>query len=321
MEGSLNKIIDKLPIPLVIGLAIIYASIWFLKHKNLLKNKAFILILIMVFFGICAFYTTKFAWNYLDKVKEEPKTTIINMLEGQQIIIYRKPPEDEYNLKKAYSLVDEGEIKEALRLFEDFLKRHPNSWTVKSDVGFFYFREGLFEKAINLMNQVIGIVPSEAMPYYNLASMYYMINKYDKSLELANKALELNKTSSRINRLLGLIFIKKIKPNEAIEKLKIAIDKLRTMSTVNKTLLAEALADLGQAYGMNGKYELSLSTYEEAIKNDSRIARIYEGWATALFYNGDIKGAQEKIETAERQGHIVNPEIKRKISEQLKDNS
>lgn len=321
MEGSLNKIIDKLPIPIIVGLAIIYVSVWILKHKNLLKNKAFVLIVIIVIFGICAFYTTKLVWNYLKKTKEEPKTATINILKGEQIIIYRKPPEDEYNLKKAYSLVDEGEIKEALKLFEDYLKQHPDNWTVKSDVAYYNFREGLVEEAIILMNQVIDIVPSEAMPYYNLASMYYMIEQYDESLKLANKASELDKTSSRINRLFGLIFLKKLEPKKAIDKLRIAIDKLRMMPTVNKTLLAETLADLGQAYGMNGEYELSLSTYEEAVKNDSTIPRVYEGWATALFFNGDIKGAQEKIEIAERLGHTVNPEIKRRISEKLKDNS
>jgi len=321
MEDSLNKIIDKLPIPIIVGLAIIYVSVWILKHKNLLKNKAFVLIVIIVIFGICAFYTTKLVWNYLEKTKEEPKTATINILKGEQIIIYRKPPKDEYNLKKAYSLVDEGEIKEALKLFEDYLKQHPDSWTVKSDVAYYNFREGLIEEAIILMNQVIDIVPSEAMPYYNLASMYYMIEQYDESLKLANEALELDKTSSRINRLFGLIFLKKLEPKKAIDKLRIAIDKLRMMPTVNKTLLAETLADLGQAYGMNGEYELSLSTYGEAVKNDSMVPRVYEGWATALFFNGDIKGAQEKIEIAERLGHTVNPEIKRRISEKLKDNS
>jgi len=312
----LNKIIEKLPIPIVVGIAIICVSVWILKHKTLLKNKTFVLIVIIVIFGICAFYTTKLVWNYLEKTKEKPKTATINILNGEQIVIYRKPNEDEYNLKKAYSLVDEGEIKEALKLFEDYLKQHPDNWKVKSDVAYFNFREGLVEEAIILMNQVIDIIPSEAMPHYNLASMYYMIEQYDESLKLANKALELNKTSSRINRLFGLIFLKKLKPKKAIEKLKIAIDKLHTMSTVNKTLLAETLADLGQAYGMNGEHELSLSTYEEAEKNDSRIPRIYEGWATALYFNGDIKGAQEKINIAERLGHTVNPELKRRIKEQ-----
>lgn len=101
---------------------------------------------------------------------------------------------DEANLmQRAYDSLNEGEIQDALQLYDEILKVNPTHINALNYKGLALASLGNYEEAIQWYDKVLNIYPNDKDAKYNKGIALLSLNKSTESSSLYNESFELPK--------------------------------------------------------------------------------------------------------------------------------
>jgi tetratricopeptide (TPR) repeat protein len=159
----------------------------------------------------------------------------------------------------ACALFNEDRLDEAEQHFGNTLRINPGFDTALIHLARIYLKEGRYNEAVSIYEELIKRNYKTAELYYNLAMALGMQEKYDDSIKYFNKSLELNPSDPDTHKQLGITLLAAGKTNEAIGHAKRACEL-----TGNKD--AECLDTLASGFAAAGRFAEAKATAERALK-------------------------------------------------------
>lgn len=148
------------------------------------------------------------------------------------------------------------DIDEAIRDFEEALKYGPDEWVIYNNIGCCYERLGEFQKAISYFEQALEHLGDKKsqLPYGNLADCYEALGDYHKSIECYLKNLENEPDDKSIFKELGFLY-------RYLGDYKQAL-KYFEKDPENKSYYAR----IGDVQYLQGHTTLALRTYKKGVQ-------------------------------------------------------
>jgi len=89
-----------------------------------------------------------------------------------------------------YTYADLGKnLDEAERLIKEALKHDPESGYITDSLGWVYYKKGLFEQALGVLEKAASLVPDDPVILEHLGDAYQKVNNKEKALEFYNRSL------------------------------------------------------------------------------------------------------------------------------------
>lgn len=89
-----------------------------------------------------------------------------------------------------YTYADLGKnLDEAERLIKDALKHEPESGAFIDSLGWVYFKKGLFDQALKVLEKAVALVPDDPIILEHLGDAYQKVDDKTKALEFYNRSL------------------------------------------------------------------------------------------------------------------------------------
>lgn len=157
--------------------------------------------------------------------------------------------------------------------------------------GIEYRDAGQFQKAISSFEKVFSIVRVDedrnllANTHFQIASIYYILEEYHKSISSYNNAITLNPNSVLYYNALG------ISHSEA-KQYKDAISSFRKATKLNPKN-AQPYYNLGLVYLKQGELSLAKAAFNKAIIVDTNWVDAYLGLAEVLLKQGHLENAEK----------------------------
>jgi tetratricopeptide (TPR) repeat protein len=131
----------------------------------------------------------------------ESFTEILEVIYRVHIDLFKIPPlgeiEDDIKMEPCYDrtaqvLTAKGDFSEAIKEYENLLKKHPNDSILWNNAGFAMCQNGQHDKAIVFLKKAISINPKESLAYLNMGEAYKDLKKYDKARDAYKQALKID---------------------------------------------------------------------------------------------------------------------------------
>ena len=94
-------------------------------------------------------------------------------------------------------------LKDSIQVYEEILKRNPDSIPVFLNLGGLYYRRGKYEKAIPYYEKVIGTNPKHYQGHYWLAMCYWKLQRYYAAINTLEEVVEFLPTFKDALNLMG----------------------------------------------------------------------------------------------------------------------
>jgi tetratricopeptide (TPR) repeat protein len=94
-------------------------------------------------------------------------------------------------------------LERSVRVYQEILKRDPNSIPVFFNLGGLYYRRGMFEKAISFYEKVIRMNPKHYQGHYWLAMCYWKLERYYAAINTLEEVIEFLPTFKDALNLMG----------------------------------------------------------------------------------------------------------------------
>jgi protein O-mannosyl-transferase len=210
-----------------------------------------------------------------------------------------------------------GIYKDELTVWNDTLRKNPDSWLAHNNRGIVYSNKKDYDRAILDFDQAIRLLPDDARAYYNRGNAYYGKGRYEAAITDFDKAIELepNYRKAHINR--GIAYYSQGRYAAAIQDYDKAIElapddavaygnrgySLNAMGRYEAAIqdydkaialkpdYAEAYNNRGLARGNQGQFEAAIRDYDKAIELQSDYAEAYNNRGIALGHEGRYDAA------------------------------
>lgn len=212
--------------------------------------------------------------------------------------------------KKAQASLDDGQLTEALALYEKVCELDPRDADAWYMAGVVSGMLGKKSESVVPLARAIELDPGHAMAYYNLGISLRDLGEMERAAVALEKTIELKPGfrgvySTLANVLISLQRLSEaeqvfrqllpLEPNvaenfnnlgtvlQAMGRLDEAIENYKQAIRL-KPAMSVAWDSLGSAYVSSGRYEEAISTYRESLKLDPRNARAYSNLLLTLNY-------------------------------------
>jgi Flp pilus assembly protein TadD len=149
---------------------------------------------------------------------------------------------------------------DGMLLWEDAMKKAPNSARAHISLAFEYARKGLQDEAIEQYLIGLNLKPDVAAARYNLGNAYMAKGLMDKAIEEYRKAIDMKPDLIGVHQNLGLALSRKGLWDEAIEQYLIAIKSDPGDATAHE--------NLGVAYAQKGLADKAIEHFRIALTLD-----------------------------------------------------
>ncbi|MDD5066496.1 MAG: tetratricopeptide repeat protein [bacterium] len=183
-------------------------------------------------------------------------------------------PDDLKNyLLKARIMTQAGKMDEAVLEYEKIIERFPRELMPYFELANLYFRKRQLEKTEHYYKLLLDLKPEKSYLYkinLNLAILYGRMNDPNRALDYAGRAYMINPRDGLVNYNYGLLYMEKKEYDRAL-------DLFHQVLRLNTDDPLKALASLSIAniYFYQGKYSLSESMCEKALKFDPRLTEAH----------------------------------------------
>lgn len=95
----------------------------------------------------------------------------------------------------AFSYVDQGELKKAVKVYKEFLKKYPHdkeNFGIYADMSFAYYNLEENEKALENINKAIEMMPNKDILYIRKGDIVARVNGIESAIKEYERAIELN---------------------------------------------------------------------------------------------------------------------------------
>lgn len=127
-------------------------------------------------------------------------------------------------VEKGNQLLQENQLEEALRFYNEALVDAPESAIIKFNIGNVYYRQERHDKAIERYLEALNATQDsvlQAKIHYNLGNVYYRQGKWKESLESYEKTMELSKEIRKNKMTEELLPEEKARKNHALVQKKV----------------------------------------------------------------------------------------------------
>ena len=147
-----------------------------------------------------------------------------------------------------------------ITLWEDTLKKYPNSKRANANLGREYLKKGELNLALEKLQKAVALEENNYMAYVNLGIVYSQLEQYDSAIEALKKAVKIFPNYDKTHNTLGNLYIKKKEFNRALESYQKAVK-------INPEF-AEAYCNMGNAYMELKLYKEAEASYTKALEID-----------------------------------------------------
>ena len=102
----------------------------------------------------------------------------------------------EASYRRGQKLLDDGELEEAIRVFDDAIRRRPTSAETYNARGVAFLRQNRLRRALDDFNEAIHLDPNVAKYYANRALVFRDQDKYKSAIADHNRAIKLSPTTA-----------------------------------------------------------------------------------------------------------------------------
>lgn len=191
-----------------------------------------------------------------------------------------------------------GEKEKAEKIYIDAESKFPKKWEVYDGYGYFLFRNGRYDEAINKYKKAIDITPDNVSVLNNIAVMYLLIDEFDSAaffLEAASKI----KPDSAVFANTGNMYYLLNKFTSAVDMYEQAL-RLEPDNYQLMVYIADAYKFLPESEDLANFYFKNAIKYSrKEISANPNLAKSYRYLAVALAYFGDISEAKDAISFAD----------------------
>ena len=142
--------------------------------------------------------------------------------------------------------------RDSLSLWDDVLKKYPNTPIAYNNRGEAYLRKGDYERAISNYNQALRMDPDFGRAnyfYVNRGTAHLLIGDYERAIADYHQALRINPNDANAYHHRGTAYLNKGDPGEAISDFNkaLAINPRYAATYFNKALACEKIGNLREA--------------------------------------------------------------------------
>jgi serine/threonine protein kinase/tetratricopeptide (TPR) repeat protein len=171
--------------------------------------------------------------------------------------------------------VVEGDFEQAIREFQQIVKRHPEEKEAHFAMGYYcYTALGRFDEAIAHFNKAIELDPLFTQSYNQLAYLYNDLDQLEKSIWAINRYISVAPDEANPYDTKGEIYAANGMLDEAIESFKKAIEI--------KPDYYASWTSLGYMYVFKKQYEEAEKCYERLMSDPRKVARTAGRFGLAL---------------------------------------
>lgn len=186
---------------------------------------------------------------------------------NQALAVYEDVPNGD--VEKAIRLIDSGDVEGAIVLLEDVLKNNPRNEQALVEMAMIHLLDlRRPAQAIDYLQKVIGINPSNRVVMTELVSLYEEEGRVDEGLQFMLEAQQANPESGEIAYGVGQMMVVQGRDDEAIPHLRKAAETSDNRVRASREL-AEALARAGSAEQAIEAYQTTIKQQEEDLKTRS----------------------------------------------------
>ncbi len=196
--------------------------------------------------------------------------------------------------KRVQNLVNQRKFKQAKKMIQEAIKKHPNNGHLWLEKGHIHRRLGELDDAVACFTKAIEMDPNLAEADIALGEVYLVQDKIDKALDTLRKGLRKNNQLAPGHYYLGLALKKKNQINEAEAAFAAAV---RITPAYGK-----AWFELGRVYYQKKNYYKSSTAFDNAARYIPDYGPIYYNHARTLAPLGRWDDLLRKAKTSERYG-------------------
>ena len=193
-------------------------------------------------------------------------------------------------IQSLISLVNKGQIQEALETVEVLIKDYPDEAILFNISGACYKANGQLEEAIKSFEKAISIKPDYAEAHYNLGVILRETGQIDAAMKSYEKALESKHEYPNAHNNLGNIFLE-------LNQLDSALDHFEWAVAFNPNY-AEAHNNLGATLQQINHDDMAVNSFEKAIAIKPNYAKAHNNLGITLQKLGKIDAAVNSYEKA-----------------------
>jgi len=179
-------------------------------------------------------------------------------------------------MHKAYSLHQQGDLKNAEALYQQILKLDPKHPDANRLLALIAFSFGHYQEALRLLNIAIVAAPKFAQNHFILGGIYKRLKEEDKAIAAYKKSISLKPDFIEAHNNLGLLYKDKMQLTDAVASFKCALKYQNTS--------AFTWSNLGNAYKESSRMEEALDALEKAFNVDPHFSAAYSNYLMALNY-------------------------------------
>jgi tetratricopeptide (TPR) repeat protein len=139
-------------------------------------------------------------------------------------IAYSTDSFEDVNMQRAYDSLNEGDIEDALQLYDEILKVNPTHIPALNYKGLALASLGQYEESIQWYDKVLNIDPTNISALNNKGVALYNLGQYEESIQWYDKVLNIdpNDKDAKYNKGIALLSLNKstepsILYNESLE--------------------------------------------------------------------------------------------------------
>lgn len=159
---------------------------------------------------------------------------------------------------RARELVEEGRVEDAIALYRKLIRRNPDDWKARHNLGVLYDEIGAHEEALDQLDAALDLEPERIGILINRSSALASLSRFEEADEALRRAERIEPGNTDIRRARGILSYRKGLYAEAVEELK----------RICRRDPPDAVAQfyLGEALNRVGRVEEALDALEKAIE-------------------------------------------------------
>ncbi len=181
------------------------------------------------------------------------------------------------------TLLEKGQIDEAITQFQKAMKIQSDGSEVHNDLGIALIRNGRMDDGMAQFRKALEIEPNNIKTHINLGNALVAQGKFNEAIEWYQKAIEINPAAAGAHYNLGIALGEKGQMDEAMTHYQKAIQ-------LNPDY-AEAHYNLGVVFGLRGRLAESAGQYRKAIELKPDNADAHGNLANVLAAQGRLEEA------------------------------
>jgi len=182
-----------------------------------------------------------------------------------------------------YSLLQKGQVDEAMAQFQKALEINPNYADARNNFGFTLVQKGQADKAIAQYQMALELNPNYAGAHCNLGDVLLQKGQVDEAMAQLQKALEINPSYISAHYDLGLALDQVGRIDEAMAQYQKALEI--------DPRLADAHNNLGFDLVQNGQIDQAMAQFQLALEFNSNNAQAHNNLGLILLQKGQVEEA------------------------------